>query len=160
MLEWALRSFRNGYAVRPEFAWTGFKYMFSWGEREQLKPLPEMIDKNHPLYYGPTDYNFKVGGPLTIADLREFLLEFKQEQDAAGETYATMALKETTNAKFVSDQLGHKSVKTTLDIYYNPNHEDKKIDVMKITGIDNFLFKAKENLEAEVEETCDESDEE
>ena len=66
--------------------WTGFKYMFSWGEREQLKPLPEMIDKNHPLYYGPTDYNFKVGGPLTIADLREFLLEFKQEQDAAGET--------------------------------------------------------------------------
>ena len=68
-----------------------------------------------------------------------------------------MALKETTNAKFVSDQLGHKSVKTTLDIYYNPNHEDKKIDVMKITGIDNFLFKAKENLEAEVEETYDET---
>ena len=60
--------------------------MFCWGEREQLKPLPEMIDKNHPLYYGPTDYNFKVGGPLTIDDLREFLLEFKQEQDAAGET--------------------------------------------------------------------------
>ena len=72
-------------------------------------------------------------------------------------TYATMALKETTNAKFVSDQLGHKSVKTTLDIYYNPNHEDKKNDVMKITGIDNFLLKAKENLEAEVEETYDET---
>ena len=72
-------------------------------------------------------------------------------------TYATMALKETTNAKFVSDQLGHKSVKTTLDIYYNPNHEDKKNDVMKITGIDNFLLKAKENLEAEVEDTYDDT---
>ena len=68
-----------------------------------------------------------------------------------------MALKENTNAKFVSDQLGHKSVKTTLDIYYNPNHEDKKNDVMKITGIDNFLLKAKENLEAEVEDTYDDT---
>ena len=28
---------------------------------------------------------------------------------------------------------------------------------MKITGIDNFLFKAKEKLEAEVEETYDET---
>ena len=75
-------------------------------------------------------------------------------------TYATMSLKETTNAKFISDQLGHKSVKTTLDVYYNPTDEDKKNNVMKITGIDNFLSQAKANMEAEVEETYDESEEE
>ena len=75
-------------------------------------------------------------------------------------TYATMSLKETTNAKFISDQLGHKSVKTTLDVYYNPTDEDKKNNVMKITGIDNFLLQAKANMEAEVEETYDESEEE
>ena len=68
-----------------------------------------------------------------------------------------MSLKETTNAKFISDQLGHKSVKTTLDVYYNPTDEDKKNNVMKITGIDNFLLKAKENLEAEVEDTYDDT---
>lgn len=71
-----------------------------------------------------------------------------------------MSLKETTNAKFISDQLGHKSVKTTLDVYYNPTDEDKKNNVMKITGIDNFLLQAKANMEAEVEETYDESEEE
>ena len=75
-------------------------------------------------------------------------------------TYATMSLKETTNAKFISDQLGHKSVKTTLDVYYNPTDEDKKNNVMKITGIDSFLLQAKANMEAEVEETYDESEEE
>ena len=31
---------------------------------------------------------------------------------------------------------------------------------MKITGIDNFLLQAKANMEAEVEETYDESEEE
>ena len=60
----------------------------------------------------------------------------------------------------ISDQLGHKSVKTTLDVYYNPTDEDKKNNVMKITGIDNFLLQAKANMEAEVEETYDESEEE
>ena len=93
--------------------------MFSWGEREQLKPLPEMIDKNHPLYYGPTDYNFKVCGPLTIDDLREFLLEYKQEQGAAGETEIETKEERAYKEAIVIKALGPRLQRVTKKAFLN-----------------------------------------
>lgn len=60
------------------------KYMLIWGDRQLLKPLPHMVDKNHPNYYGIPDYSLKTG-PLTLDDMKEFLRKFAVEQESEKE---------------------------------------------------------------------------
>ena len=47
MLEWALRSFRNGYAVRPEFAAYGYFFDF------QMDVMRKINNTNAHLYEIP-----------------------------------------------------------------------------------------------------------
>lgn len=52
-------------------------------------------------------------------------------------TYATMLLEKNVNSKIVQFLLGHKSVKTTLDIYNNvKNNIGEYIDLLN-----NIFFK-------------------
>lgn len=38
------------------------------------------VDKNHTCYYGVPDYRFETT-PLTLKDLEEFSIRFREEQD-------------------------------------------------------------------------------
>ena len=65
-------------------------------------------------------------------------------------TYATMALRAGADIKFISLQLGHKSVKTTYDIYVDyASKELRDIQTDRIAVTDVHLDIEEENQKSE-----------
>ena len=54
-------------------------------------------------------------------------------------TYASMAFLKGADVKFISMQLGHKSVKTTYDIYIDFIKEKNQIEIDKVAESDTYL---------------------
>lgn len=54
-------------------------------------------------------------------------------------TYASMAFLKGADVKFISMQLGHKSVKTTYDIYIDFIKEKNQIEINKVAESDTYL---------------------
>lgn len=58
-------------------------------------------------------------------------------------TYATRCFEAGVDIKAISEQLGHKNVKTTYNIYIHLIHDTKAREIDKLAGIDSLLqFKA------------------
>lgn len=54
-------------------------------------------------------------------------------------TYATRCFEAGVDVKVVSEQLGHKDVKTTYDIYVHLFEDTKAREIDKLSEIDEFL---------------------
>ena len=64
---------------------------------------------------------------------------FKTSPFTGWHTYASMAFLKGADVKFISMQLGHKSVKTTYDIYIDFIKEKNQIEINKVAESDTYL---------------------
>ena len=101
----------------------------------------------------------KTGKMRTYSSLRSLIQRFvkKHDLDEAGitwytlrHTFATILLEQRENPKIVAPQMGHASIKTTLDIY---SHPDDSVYNETARTLDNVYFKLKggKDLEADPE---------